>query len=237
MCFTPGDDVTSNTAPIASDGQAPKRRPGRPRLLEPSPEYMKRREEIVAAAAQIFHEKGYDAGTLDGVADALDLRRASLYYYVRSKANLLYMIFERALDLALARMDEFLQIEDPTERLEALIRHQVQTVAGDPKLFSVFFDDRPRLDAKYEEEIRKREQQYVDVYRQAVEAASAAGAIPDGDPRYSAQAIFGMTTWCYKWFRPGRDDIDDLADACVSLILGDNGKRSSTRRTPALAGL
>src|SRR5207253_8692552 len=74
--------------PAVSDDGVPKRRgPGRPRLLEPSPEYVARREEIVAAAAEVFHEKGYDAGTLDDVADALDLRRASLYYYVRSKAN------------------------------------------------------------------------------------------------------------------------------------------------------
>jgi AcrR family transcriptional regulator len=213
-------------ASTVAAGEAPKRRPGRPRLLEPSADYVARREDILAAAARVFHEKGYDAGTLDDVADALDLRRASLYYYVRSKSNLLYMLFERALDVALARMDELLEIEDPTERLEALIRHQIRTVAGEPSLFSVFFDDRPRLEERYEEEIRKREHQYLEVYRRAVEAASAAGAIGGGDPRYASQAIFGMMTWCYKWFRPGRDDIDELAETCVSLILGRDGKRS-----------
>src|SRR5436309_11157977 len=98
--------------PAVSDDGVPKRRgPGRPRLLEPSPEYVARREEIVAAAAEVFHEKGYDAGTLDDVADALDLRRASLYYYVRSKANLLFLIFEHALDMALRRLEEHLLVE------------------------------------------------------------------------------------------------------------------------------
>jgi AcrR family transcriptional regulator len=203
-----------------SDGEVPeRRRPGRPRLLEPSPEYVARREEIVAAAAEIFQAKGYDAGTLDDVADALDLRRASLYYYVRSKANLLYMIFEHALDLALAQLDEYSQIEDPAQRLETLVRHQVVTVAGSPSLFTVFFDQRPRLEPRYEEEIRKRERKYFTTYYSAVQAAVAAGVLGDVDPRYATQSILGMTTWSYKWFRPGQDKIDQFADVCVSLVL------------------
>ncbi|MEW6470727.1 MAG: TetR/AcrR family transcriptional regulator [Actinomycetota bacterium] len=204
---------------VADDG-APKRRgPGRPRLTEPSPEYVARREEIIVAAAAVFHEKGYDAGTLDDVADALDLRRASLYYYVQSKANLLHMIFERALDVALSKLDEHLRIEDPVERLEALIRHQVITVASEPTLFTVFFDHRPRLEPDYEEQIRARERRYLAAYQSAVKSA-VAGAISDIEPRYATQAILGMATWSYKWFRPGQDEIETLADACVGLILG-----------------
>lgn len=208
--------------PAASvDGQTPKRRgPGRPRLVEPSPGYRARQEEIIAAAAAVFHDKGYDAGTLDDVAVALDLRRASLYHYVRSKANLLHLIFERALDRALAELDEALKIEEPASRLEALIRHQARTITRDPSLFTVFFDHRPRLQAEYEQAIRKRERRYLGAYRAAVSAAVAAGAIGDVDPRYATQAIFGMTTWSYKWFHAGRDNPEAFADVCVHLILG-----------------
>jgi len=220
--------------PKPTDLEPPRRRgPGRPRLAEPSPEYVARREEIVAAAADIFREKGFDAGTLDDVADALDLRRASLYYYVRSKANLLHMIFERALDVALARLDEHSQIEDPYERLEALIRHQAVTVASEPSLFSVFFDHRPRLEPRYEEDIRLRERRYVTAYRVAVEQAIDAGIIRNVDPRYASQAILGMTSWPYKWFQADRDNVDTLADACVELILG---ARPGRPRKPARAG-
>ncbi|MEW6471032.1 MAG: TetR/AcrR family transcriptional regulator [Actinomycetota bacterium] len=207
--------------PPARDGEVPKRRgPGRPRLLEPSLEYRARQEEIIAAAAAVFHDKGYDAGTLDDVAVALDLRRASLYHYVRSKAELLRLIFERALDRALGELDEALKIDDPGARLEALIRHQAHTVTRDPSLFSVFFDHRPRLQADYAEGIRKRERRYLDAYRAAVRAAVAAGAIGDVDARYATQAIFGMTTWSYKWFQAARDDPVAFADVCVELILG-----------------
>ncbi|MEW6470750.1 MAG: TetR/AcrR family transcriptional regulator [Actinomycetota bacterium] len=202
--------------------------------MEPSPEYVARREEIVAAAAAVFHEKGYDAGTLDDVADALDLRRASLYYYVRSKANLLFLIFEHALDVALSRLEEHMQIEDPRDRLEALIRHQVRTIAGDPSLFSVFFDHRPRLEERYEMELLPRERRYLEVYESTVREAVAAGAIGNVDPRNATHAIMGMTTWSYKWFRPGRDEIDQLADDCVMLVLGPR-KRTGRRAAPVRA--
>src|SRR5690606_29007945 len=76
--------------PKKSKQPAPPRR-GRPRLTEPTPEYLARREEIVAAAARTFRARGYDSASLDDVAAELDLRKASLYHYVDSKAHLLYL--------------------------------------------------------------------------------------------------------------------------------------------------
>jgi AcrR family transcriptional regulator len=215
------------------EGQPVKRRPGRPRLLEPSADYVARREEIVSAAAQVFREKGYDAGTLDDVADALQLRRASLYYYVRSKANLLYMIFERAVDLAFAEFKHIREIDDPAKRLETLIRFHVRMATDEPSLFTVVFDYRHRLDPQYEEAIRAREAEYLKVYRDTVEAAGAAGVIDVIDPTYVTNLLFGMSTWTYKWFQPGRDDPERLADACVALIIRPRRRRATpSAQTP-----
>jgi AcrR family transcriptional regulator len=226
------DEMTAKKLDLSTDGQPVKRRPGRPRLLEPSADYVARREEIVSAAAQVFREKGYDAGTLDDVADALQLRRASLYYYVRSKANLLYMIFERAVDLAFAEFQHIREIEDPTKRLEALIRFHVRMATDEPSLFTVVYDYRHRLEPQYEETVRTREAEYLKVYRETVEAAGAAGVIDVVDPLYVTNALFGMTTWAYKWFQPDRDDAERLADACVALILRPTRKRRQTPTTP-----
>lgn len=204
-----------------------KRRPGRPRLLEPSPEFLARRAEIITAAAEVFRDRGYDAGTLDDVAEALDLRRASLYYYVKSKANLLYMILERAFDMAFSEFQVLRQTEDPTERLELLIRHHVGLVTGEPAVFSVVFDYRQRLEPEYQEAIQAKESEYLKVLRQTVIEASAAGSLEALNPDYAVQAIFGMMTWTYKWFRPERDDPEAVADACVALIV----PRHPARRT------
>jgi AcrR family transcriptional regulator len=178
--------------------------------------------EIVSTAAEVYRLKGYDAGSLDDVADALGLRKSSLYYYVQSKAELLYLICDRAITISLERAEECLKIEDPRERLAALIRHQAMVVAEEPSFFSVVFDRRPSLTSEREAEIRSKEHQYFELFSRAIADAVTAKVIPRIDARYGAEAILGMTSWAYKWYKPGRDDIDAFVRTCVSLVLPDS---------------
>jgi TetR/AcrR family transcriptional regulator, cholesterol catabolism regulator len=197
----------------------PRPRRGRPRLTEPSAEHIRRREEIIETAARVFHARGYETGSLDDVAEELGLRKASLYYYVDSKAQLLYWIFDRAISLALERLDELSEIADPGERLAAFVAHQVSVVAEERSLFTVFFESRPRLNADYEDAIRQKERRYIKRYVDAVANAVDAGVIPEINPRHGAQAILGMASWVYKWFDPVGDNWADVAGDFIQLIL------------------
>lgn len=189
-------------------------------MTEPSPEFLARRAEIVEVAANVFRARGYDAGSLGDVAVATGLRKASLYYYVRSKSELLYLVFDRAITIALRRLAEIGEIADPRERLAALIRHQVATVAAEPSLFTVFFDQRPGLEPEHAREIGEKERKYVRVLARAVSDAIAAGAVRNTHARYGAQGILGMASWVYKWLDPARDDPDEVAEQFVLMILG-----------------
>ena len=51
-------------------------------------DYTAKRAEIIAAAAEVFRERGYQAATLNDVAERLGTDRASLYYYVADKQEL-----------------------------------------------------------------------------------------------------------------------------------------------------
>ena len=199
---------------------ATERRPrGRPRLTEPSAEYRRRMDEIVTTAIEVFRRDGYDTGSLDEVAEQLGLRKSSLYHYVGSKAELLFLVFDRAITVALERLEELTGIADPEERLRALIAHQVELITGEPLMFAVFFDSRPRLAADYERDIRAKERRYIRIYAEAVEAAGTAGVIPAVDARYGAQGLLGMLIWVYKWFEPGRDDPATVTQAFIDLLI------------------
>jgi AcrR family transcriptional regulator len=203
-----------------SDHEPAKRRRGRPRNEVPSDEYVSKRDEIVTVASLVFRERGYDAGSLDDVAAAMDMRKASLYYYVKSKADLLRLVFDKAISRALAQMDEYAAIVEPAERLEALIRHQARTVASDPSLFGVFFDHRAGLMAEDLQELATKERVYVKHFIDAVSSAMTAGVIPPGDPRMIANTIIGCCSWVYKWFDPQRDDIEQVVRGCTDLLMG-----------------
>jgi AcrR family transcriptional regulator len=175
----------------------------------------------VSTAADVFRSKGYDAGSLDDVAEALGLRKSSLYYYVGSKQELLYLICDRAITISLDRAAHCMEIEDPRERLAALIRQHVTVVAEEPGFFTVVFDRRPALAPAREAVIRSKERKYFELFLKAVDAGVETGLIAPVEPRYGAQAIMGMASWVYKWFKPGRDDIDDFADTCARLLLSE----------------
>jgi TetR/AcrR family transcriptional regulator, cholesterol catabolism regulator len=201
-----------------SPAELPRKR-GRPRNIEPSAEYRARLESIVSVAAKVFHASGYEAGSLDDVAAALGLRKASLYYYVKRKSDLLRLVFDRAITVALSEVDRLGEITDPKERLAALIRHQATMVANDPSLFAVFFGQRSGLEAEDLADIGRKERRYIRQFMLAVEAAMEANILPKGDPRVVANAIVGMTSWSYKWFDPRRDSPTLFADSCVQLII------------------
>ena len=48
----------------------------------------RRMQEIVAVAAELFGERGYDAVSLDDVAERLDVTKGSLYHYFSGKEEL-----------------------------------------------------------------------------------------------------------------------------------------------------
>jgi AcrR family transcriptional regulator len=196
-----------------------KRRPGRPRLEAPSEEYVAKLGEILDAAIDVFWVRGYAAATLEDVAQAVDLRPTSLYHYVPSKAHLLYLILDRAISTALSQIEEYLEIEDPGQRLVALLTNQMLTIAAEPRLFKVFFEDRPLLDERYESEILAKERRYLKEIRLVVQDAIRAGVLPPVDPAHATQLIVGMSSWHYKWFDPSHHDAPALLASCLALLL------------------
>ncbi len=196
-----------------------KRRPGRPRLEAPSLEHLRRRDEILARASEVFDARGYDAGTLEDVAEATGMRKAGLYHYVHSKSYLLFLLFDRAWELGFQRIAGIPAIEDPGERLAALIRSHTGLVAEQKSLFTVFFGHRPRFEDAAEQTLSEKERRYVGVFARAVRDAAEAGLIPKVDPLRGAMALIGMSSWVYKWYDPASAGHELISDDFVRLIL------------------
>jgi AcrR family transcriptional regulator len=194
------------------------RGPGRPRRDSPSPEYLARRELIIQTAAQIFAAKGYDGGTLEDVAETLGMRKASLYHYVRSKQDLVGLLFARAFAAGVARLEEVSRIPDPRERLVAILRVYVDEMADHPGLVAAFAGGRPNFGDERDEEFHQNDRRMVTILARAVEDAVQAEVLPPVDPRYGALAIIGMVSSVHRWFDPERDKPPGVADQFARLL-------------------
>ena len=71
----------------------------------------RRRQEILEAAAGVFHEKGYKATSIQDIADAVGILKGSLYYYIRSKEDLLNEILQDVHQHAIANISRLDEVE------------------------------------------------------------------------------------------------------------------------------
>jgi AcrR family transcriptional regulator len=173
-----------------------------------SEEYLAKRQEVIRAAATVFQEKGYDTATLHDVAAALDTDRATLYYYIAGKDDLLREIVQ----------EHVLKITVEARRIAAAESSAADKLARFlPALMASFEAYFPYIFVFIQEDagMSKRRSQWGrhlatavnDVQAQIVQIVET--GIRDGEFRRDVpadlvtNAMFGMVNWSHRWFTPG----------------------------------
>jgi AcrR family transcriptional regulator len=190
-----------------------------------------RLEEVYEVATKLFYTKGYEATSVQNIADELRLLKGSIYYYMSSKEDLLFVIVERAHAALLEKLASAEVIADPVERLRAAIKGHVENVASNIVPVSIFFNDFRSLGKAHRATILDERRSYEKRMRDLIAEAQAAGAFPsDLDLNLATKAVLGMTNWVYKWYHEGGDvSPSDLGDLFANFVFfGLVGDKSST---------
>jgi AcrR family transcriptional regulator len=192
-----------------------------------SPKGSDRQKQILLEAARLFVAKGYDATSMNDIADAVKLTKAGLYHFVRSKEELLFTIMSHSLDRL--RADVIVParaVDDPLERLRVIVRNHALNVghetldAGAP--ISIVVDDAPGLSDENRKTIDARKREYLDLLRDTLVALKAEGRLArHADPTVMAFSIIGMVMWIARWRRPGGSmRQDEVARQIETLVVG-----------------
>ncbi len=80
--------------------------PGAPATTAGAPEAASTRERILDVALRLFTEQGFDATSLQQVADELGITKAALYYHFRSKEDILMALHLRMHEFGRRALDE-----------------------------------------------------------------------------------------------------------------------------------
>jgi AcrR family transcriptional regulator len=158
-------------------------------------------ESIISRSAKTFAKKGYRASTLQDIANELGVTKPALYYYVNSKHQILWMIFEEILDIYVHSAKEILdQNLDPNTNLRALIEGHAMSVLDNKSFTTVFFREQPELSKEERDILKTRMRTYesifVNVYRDGVRL----GMFKPLNPHAVIMGMFGMINWLYQWF-------------------------------------
>ncbi len=178
--------------------------------------YGDQQAQIMAAAAALFARRGYTATTMNEVAAASGVSKATLYHYFKDKSGLLEQIaighIRRLQTLAL-------NTSASPQRLRQLIEGFMAAYA----------------DAQHEHRVLTEDVKFLpDAARRAVidgqrfVVATFADAVAQARPDLAADLhkplamlLFGMINWTFTWLRPqGRLTHADLAPIVCDLFLG-----------------
>ena len=177
-------------------------------LVESSPTVETRKpydiDSLTDVALAVFAERGYDGASMDDVARAAGITKASIYHHVTGKEALLERGLKRALDALFAILDE----PDAREgtalaRLRYIVRRVSETtLALLPELTILF---RVRGTSSIQRDALERRRAFDRITTDLITQAQHDGGIrADLDARLIARLIFGMSNSVVEWYRPGR---------------------------------
>jgi AcrR family transcriptional regulator len=179
------------------------------------------RADIVQAAAQIFRQKGYHATSMQDIADAVHLQKASLYHHIESKQEILLEILDAALDRLTADISAVVESDlSPTVKLRLALKAYTLRLNEDRDLASVLLLEYRGLDPKLRARHIARRDRIDLLWRRLVKEGIDAGEFRRVDPVLTSFALLGVQNWMITWFRDdGRLTAAQAAEGFAELFL------------------
>ena len=177
--------------------------------------------EIYRTSAQIILRKGYDATSVNDIANALGMTKAGLYHYINGKKELLFDI----MNFGLGELDEEVAtpaeaIQDPAARLRFVVAAHARLVTRGQGAITILVDEITALTPPQQRKITQRKRAYFDFLRGTLDELKAAGQLQDVDTTAATFSLLGMINWLSRWFRQGGALTEEqAADQLVRIAL------------------
>jgi TetR/AcrR family transcriptional regulator, cholesterol catabolism regulator len=192
-----------------------------------------RAHEIYRKAAVIFRTKGFDATSMGDIAEAVDLTKGGLYYYIKGKEAMLYAI----MCFAAGRFEQqviepTLAIADAAERLRRMIALHIQLVISDPAPILVLFDESGGLNTPHRAAIKERKAEYKRIWQSVIKNVMAEAGVKDLEAAIVTEVILSLVDGVVRWYQPGVD-----REALVAQIqrMGLSAVRGTATSLPVVA--
>ena len=86
-----------------------------------------RKEQIKTAALRCFSKYGYNKTTMDDIANAIGMKKASLYYYYKNKENIICETIESEVHNFFKQANEkLLKVKTATNKLSTLVKFETE---------------------------------------------------------------------------------------------------------------
>jgi len=176
--------------------------------------------EILRAAETIFSERGYQATTLDELAAAARISRATFYSYFPSKEELLRRMYRQVISTTQASIERIAREDLPApERLRRIVRFLVSYLAAHKPLMQVFFSELLSLPSTMSRSVAQANRAFCEVIERVVEEGVRTGVFIPLHPKRFTYMLLGACNWMHRWYRPGGEWTPDMIAEEIIRIL------------------
>jgi AcrR family transcriptional regulator len=194
--------------------------------------YHLRQAKVLSYSAKVIAREGFEKASIRRIAAEMGMSISALYYYYKSKDDLLFSIqytsFEELVGELEAKLDG---VKDPEHRLYLLIENHIEHFANRLNELIICSHEINTLKGKRYEVVRTFRRRYYNVAFKIVEEIKnkRKGCVLKSS--MATLNLFGMLNWIYMWFDPKKDKSPRaLAEEIYNLFL--NGIKSRNRKSP-----
>lgn len=160
-------------------------------------ERLARREEIQKAARKVFAEKGFEAATLEEIAERAELAKGTIYGYFENKETLFFSLIEEVMEGQAQILREVQETEKTApEKLCEVIRRYVNYLIERQDLFRILMGQSGGMTGNIRDEIR---QKYFQAHRHQLDPLVAIlqegvqkGELKNIQPNAMAYVVVGL---------------------------------------------
>ena len=175
-----------------------------------------RRAQLVEVGRTVFAKRGYEATSVEEIADRAKVSKPIVYEHFGGKEGLYAVVVDREMDYVVRRISEAIAVGTPRERVERAALEFLTYVKDHPDGFAILAQDKPLTSpsggmASLLNDVAER---VGDVFAASFKAA---GYDAKAAPIY-AHALVGMVTFVGRWWIETRKpSVEEVAGHIAAL--------------------
>ncbi len=189
------------------------------RLESSTRHYDEKLQQILKTSAKIFAAKGFHRTSIRDIARATGMSLAGLYYYFRTKEELLYLIQERCFVTLLERWEKIADSRgDVRVKIRVFAENHLGFFLHNMVEMKVMAREDESLTGEFQEKILVLKRRYVKILMDLVAQLRGTEGGKGIDLRAVTFSLFGMMNWIYTWYHPKRDlPLPELIDRMLRI--------------------
>jgi TetR/AcrR family transcriptional regulator, cholesterol catabolism regulator len=195
-------------------------------------------QQILDLSSELFRQKGYSGTSMNDISKAVGLLKGSLYYYIRSKEDLLFEILKGLHDDGeeIVASVEF-GSNDPIGQLQLYLMKAIVFAGRNARRISIFLRDFEHVPVGRRGAIISEREMYVLTATRLIEEGVERRIIaPSLEPHMAATLIMGAVSSTHEWLRPdGKRPIEEIADSIAHILTEGLGGQHGMRKADIAA--